>query len=175
MESDQNDGLCRHFAIGRRLGLGAEPIGHSRSTRRGAEDVGAVARVEIEAERPVRRLHQMGGVDKLRHPTSVAGWGDEGAHEREPHSVVGAQQADGGLRPAAHAVYPVLNMPAQQSAKRYTFKHPEQRLKSGSSGSGRMMGCSSLTKPPSGRGLRARQMKVGSLKPQSGTNVSPAE
>ena len=101
-----------------------------------AEDVGAVAGVEIEAESSVGGLDEMGSIDELRHPTSVAGRGDEGTRELEMHAVIRAQQADGGLAPLPHAIDAVLD---------------------------------------AGVTVGETVDNVGSLNPQSGTNMSPAE
>ena len=69
-----------------------------------AEDVRAVAGVEIETEGSVGRLHQVRGVDELRHPASVAGGRDKSAGELEMHAVLGAQKVYRGLRTLPHAV-----------------------------------------------------------------------
>ena len=73
-----------------------------------AEDVGAVARVEVQPESSLRRAHEVRGVDELRHPAAVTGRGDERTHELEAFAVLGAQQIDRGLRAAARTVDAVL-------------------------------------------------------------------
>lgn len=83
------------------LGDGDADVLHSQNVR-------AVAGVEIETEGSVGRLHQVRGVDELRHPASVAGGRDKGAGELEMHAVLGAQKVYRGLRTLPHAVDAVL-------------------------------------------------------------------
>ena len=148
-----------------------------------AEDVGAVTSVEIESEGAVGGLDEVGGVDELRHPTAVAGGGEQGARECEMHAVVGAQKADGRLASAIHAVDAVLYA-GIAIGEAINFEAAGTEVEEVVFGIGADDGGVALDETAVGTWtvreadecrLAEPQMNVGSLNPQSGTKVSPAE